>query len=392
MSGVSAAAPVKALIVGGGIGGLTAAVALQRAGMDPLVVERRPSLEEAASGAGVHLWSNALVALSEIGLGDQVAAIGSPVRMHRYLSWRGKPIGSLAVQPLSTQIGAPTVGVSRQQLHRVLYRALDPGRVQFDRRVLGFEQNTRGALLRFDDGSEETGDVVIGADGLHSIIRRQIHGADAPRYSGLTAWRALCDYQDHRVPSGEMIIHWGRGARLLHYHVSDGRLYWLALVRAEQGLPDHPGERKQEVSRVFRGWPAQVQAMLAATDESEILRTDISDRDPLRHWGVHRVTLLGDAAHPMTPDMAQGAGQAIEDAVGLARALQRDPSPQAALRGYEDRRQERANGFVDTSRAVCRMGAMASPLMCGIRDRAVLPMIYASQRYGPARKNMTAVI
>lgn len=382
----------RVLIIGGGIGGLTTAAALRRNGLEAKVFERRESLAETATGAGVHLWSNALVALEEAGLGEDVAAIGTPVTAHRYVSWQGRPIGGMAVQRLSAEVGAPTVGVSRARLHRVLHDRLDPTQVQFGRQAVGFEQNTQRVLVRFADGGTEEGDVLIGADGLHSVVRRQIHGANAPLYSGLTAWRALCDYDDPRMPPGEMIIYWGRGARILHYRVSDGRLYWLALVRAPEGLPDQVGRRKAAVTEVFRGWPAEVQGMLAATAESEILRTDITDHDPLAHWGVHRVSLLGDAAHPMTPDMAQGAGQAIEDAAGLARALLRDPSPQAALRNYENRRRQRANSFVGTSRAVSRMGTMASPLLCGIRDRFVLPMIYASQRLGPARKNMTAVI
>lgn len=384
--------PRRVLIVGGGIGGLTTAAALQQAGSEAVIFESRDTLEEAAGGAGVHLWSNALFALHQIGLAEDVAAIGTQVNAHRYVTWKGRRIGGLPVRALSAEVGAPTTGVSRQRLHRVLHNGVAPGTVRFGRTCVGFEQNTKRVVARFDDGTTEEGDALVGADGLGSVIRRQLHGRSQPRYSGLTSWRGLCDFDDARAPRGEMIIYWGRGARLLHYGVSDNQVYWLALVKAPERSADVRGERKQAVQEIFRGWPASVQAMLAATQEEEILRTDIRDRDPLRHWGWGRVTLLGDAAHPMTPDMAQGAGQAIEDGVALAAALGRHPRADEGLRAYEERRQERGNDLAATSRAVSRMGAMSAPALCAVRDGLILPFIYATQRFGPARKNLTAVL
>jgi 2-polyprenyl-6-methoxyphenol hydroxylase-like FAD-dependent oxidoreductase len=382
----------RTIIVGAGIGGLTAAIALRQAGADPLVVERAPSLEALQLGAGLHLWTNALQALRQLGLAEQVAAIGTPMRTQRYLDWRGRSLGTLDVEGISHRLGAPTVGVSRPQFHRVLADALDGTQVRLGAACVGFEQDRRGVTVRFDDGTEERGDVLVGADGIGSVVRRQLHGPTPPVYAGYTAWRAICDFSHPRVPVGEMWIHWGRGARILHYHVSGQRLYWLALVKAPQGGSDPPGGRRRAVTERYRGWPEPIEAMLASTDESAISRADVVDRDPIGHWGTGRVTLLGDAAHPMTPNLAQGAGQAIEDGVALARALDEDADAVAALRTYEQRRAERANGLSETSRMVGRLSLLSSPLTCAARDNVALRTVYATYGRTKAVQDLTALV
>jgi 2-polyprenyl-6-methoxyphenol hydroxylase-like FAD-dependent oxidoreductase len=383
---------LKAIIVGGGIGGLTAAIALRQAGLDVVVLERAPSADGLSVGAGVHLWTNALQALRSVGLTDAVAAAGTPVTAHRYLSWQGRPLGLLRVDEVSGELGAPTVGLSRGELHRTLLTTLGDGVLRFGAECVGFEQSPRRVIVRLADGGEEHGDILIGADGIKSVIRQQLHGWTEPHYSGITAWRAICDYSSPQMPVGEMCIYWGPGARILHYHVSGGRLYWLSLVKSPPRLKDPRGGSKAAVTARYAGWPRLVEGMLEATDEAAIMRTDIVDRDPLSRWGQDRVTLLGDAAHPMYPDMAQGAGQAIEDAVCLAGALRRAADPAAALRDYEQRRTDRANGFVKTSRIVNRMSLMQAPVMCAVRNQVALRTVYAIQAAGKARKDLTPAL
>jgi 2-polyprenyl-6-methoxyphenol hydroxylase-like FAD-dependent oxidoreductase len=247
-------------------------------------------------------------------------------------------------------------------------------------------------VVRLADGGEERGDILIGADGIKSVVRQQLHGWTEPHYSGITAWRAICDYESPQIPVGEMCIYWGPGARILHYHVSGQRLYWLSLVKSPPRLRDPEGGSKAAVTERYRGWPRQVEGMLAATDETAILRTDIVDRDPLKRWGQDRVTLLGDAAHPMYPDMAQGAGQAIEDAICLAGTLRRAADPVSALQDYEERRRDRANGFVKTSRIVNRMSLMQAPVMCAVRNQVALRTVYAIQAAGKVRKDLTPAL
>lgn len=378
----------RVIIAGAGIGGLVTAIALRRIGIEVVVLDKVTRPEDLAKGAGVHLWSNALRALQHIDLGEQVAAVGTEVRAHRYLDWRGRQLGRLDLAALGGELGAPSVGLSRPDLHRLLLRTLGSENLRLGVELIGFEQNTQQVLARLADGSEETGELLIGADGIASMVRRQLHGPVPPRYSGLTAWRGITRYADPQIPVGEMRIYWGRGARILHYHVGDGQLYWLALVKSPPRVPDPAAGRKAAVQEVYRGWPGHIQRMLAATPSEHILRTDIVDRDPLQHWGFERVSLLGDAAHPMTPDMAQGAGQAIEDAVCLARVLQTSTDPVAALREYEQRRITRANEFVKTSRIVCRMSLMEASALRAVRDNVVLRTVYAMQSAGKARTDL----
>jgi 2-polyprenyl-6-methoxyphenol hydroxylase-like FAD-dependent oxidoreductase len=390
MAGTSS--PSRAVIIGGGLGGLTAALALRRIGMEVVVFERAPSLDAIQLGAGLHLWSNALLALQHVGVAEAVAAVGTEMSAQRYLSWRGRPLGALDVAALSAELGAPTVGLSRPAIHKVLVDALDGENLRLGAELTGFELGRRNVTARFADGSEEQGDVLVGADGINSVVRRQLHGFAPPRYGGYTAWRALCDFDHPRVPVGEMWIYWGLGARILHYHVSGQRLYWLAMAKAPEGEPDPPAGRKAGVLARYRGWPSPVEAMIEATDEAAIIWSDVVDRDPVRHWGAGRVTLLGDAAHPMSPNLAQGAGQAIEDAVALAHALRDAADPADGLRAYEQRRVKRANDFVKTSRMVGTMSLTDSPVACAVRNQVVLRTVYAVNGAVKARKDLVPAL
>lgn len=380
------------VIVGGGIAGLTAANSLQQAGFGVRVLESRGTESTAELGAGIHLWPNAIDCLDRLGLAEQIVARGTVVRRHRYLTWRERSIGSLDVERLAAGAGYPAVGVTRTELYQTLLRALAPGTVQYGRSVTGFDRTGSGVIVRTDDGDALHADAVIGADGIGSVIRRQLHGHTEPRYSGLTAWRGTTDYAHPELTPGDMVIYWGPTGRILHYHVSDGRLYWLALMQAPQGWPDDPGHRQEEVIRRFRGWPAQVQSMVRQTPEELILRTDIRDRDPLGHWGRGRATIMGDAAHPMTPDMAQGAGQGIEDGISLGLAFQREPTVVEALRSFEDRRRERANSFVKLSRSVSSVGTFRAKPLIAIRNEVALRAIYRTHAWGTAQKEIAPIV
>lgn len=383
----------KVLVVGAGIGGLATALACEQADMDVELYERRENPSETALGAGLHLWSNAITALARLGIDDQVIESGVVVNRHRYLKANGKEIGQIPVASLSVQVGAPTVGVQRRKLHQILVDALTDTVPTYGKEATGFEQDRGGVRLRFTDGTTAEGDVLIGADGLHSKVRRQLHGVQPPEYRGMLGWRALVDFDDSdRATPGDMVIHWGRGVRLVSYYVGENKLYWLALVKSPQDSSTDPELYRSYVVDALNGFDNAAQAVVNATSPDAIIRTEICDHDPLKVLGQHRVTLVGDAAHPMTPDMAQGAGQALEDAVSVARLLAHSDRPDEGLREYESIRLERANGFVEKSRVVNRLGGFTSRPLCAVRDNVVLPIVYRTQAWGPAQKNMTAVV
>ncbi len=183
------------------------------------------------------------------------------------------------------------------------------------------------------DGNEVEGDVLVGADGLHSVVRARLHGYKPPRYAGYTAWRAVITAPDVPLCPGES---WGRGARFGHARVPGGRVYVYATRNAPEGVHG-PGGELAELRRIFGAWHDPIPALLTAMEGADILRNDILDRPALRRWGTGRITLLGDAAHPMTPNLGQGACQALEDAVVLARQMGSCGAVEPALRRYESR-------------------------------------------------------
>jgi 2-polyprenyl-6-methoxyphenol hydroxylase-like FAD-dependent oxidoreductase len=352
-----------ALIVGGGIGGLAAAIALRRAGIRATVYERADELR--AVGAGLALWANAVRALGRLGLGDAVRAIGVPEASAAIHSWRGQTLIPMSSRDMERRLGEVSIVVHRADLQAILQGALDGDAVRLGARCTSFAQDEGGVTALFADGATARGDLLIGADGLHSAVRAQLFGAAPPRYAGYTAWRAVAPFDHARLTPGETM---GRGARFGMAPVSGGRAYWYATLNTPAGGRDPEGGRKRALLEIFRGWHAPIEALIEATDEATILRNDIYDRVPLPYWSVGRVTLLGDAAHPMTPNLGQGACQALEDAVVLADALKQGGDIAAALRAYQSRRIDRTAALVRQARQIGGVGQWSNPLACRLRD------------------------
>jgi 2-polyprenyl-6-methoxyphenol hydroxylase-like FAD-dependent oxidoreductase len=361
----------NAIIAGGGIGGLATALALQQAGVEVTVLERRRELERAAGGAGLMVWHNGMSCLDKLGVADDARARGTEIDRFEFRTWRGAPLMRWDVAGLTQELGAPTIGINRTDLHLALVDALEPGALRLGDACTGFEHDEGGVTAKLASGATVDGDVLIGADGLNSALRTQLFGPRKPRYAGYTTWRGVLDFpEEEGAPSGDARKLWGPGRRLLFYRVGDGKLYWLALTRAREGEQDPPGGHREAVLEHHRGWEAPVEAMLEATDEAAIDRLDIVDHNPLRRWGEGRVTLLGDSAHAMTPNMGQGACQAMEDAIVLAQKLiaSTDADPQLALRAYERERRKRAAYFQRHSRLVGTLGMWRAGLAVSARN------------------------
>jgi 2-polyprenyl-6-methoxyphenol hydroxylase-like FAD-dependent oxidoreductase len=356
----------KAIVVGGGIGGLTAALALGRAGVEVAVFERAPELREI--GAGISLWANATRALKGLGVYEEVRAAGAAEIGGELRSWHGEMISKIPAEDLKERFGEANLAVHRADLQGALFSSLPSGTVRLGAEFTGFEQDEEGVLARFADGSEERGDLLVGADGIHSSVRAQLFGQSEPRYAGYTAWRGIAGAGDGSLPEGVGLNLWGRGSEFGLVGIGRGRFYWFATKNAPEGEAEGAAGRKREVLDLLAGSYEPATAAVAATAEPEILRNDIYDREPIGRWGVGRATLLGDAAHPMTPNLGQGACQAIEDAVVLARCLGRGDGIPGSLRLYEERRVRRTTTVVRRSRLVGRVTQFENPLLCRLRD------------------------
>ena len=362
---------MKAIVIGAGIGGLSAAIALRRAGVEALVFERTRELKEL--GAGLSLTANATKALNGLGLTDALRGLGIPIGVAEIRAWRGEVLARIPTWQLDEKVGARSAAVHRADLQGALLRELGDEAVRLGAACRGFEQEGEGVRAFFDDGTEERADLLVGADGLRSTIRRGLLGDGNPRYAGYTAWRAVVAPEDELVPADEAWEVWGRGVRFICTQIGRGRVYWAVSKNAPEGEHDvSTGATKNALLELFAGWLEPVEELIAATEKAAILRTDIYDRDPVRkRWGKGRVTLLGDAAHPMTPDLGQGACQAIEDAVALVECLEERENIEAALELYEARRTRRTAALVRGSRRVGRIAQLQNPLACRLRDAAL---------------------
>ncbi len=372
----------RALIVGGGIGGLATAHSLGRLGIESVVFERADAIRKIQIGGGFHMWTNAVRALARLGLYDQVQAIGAPLARTQYRSWKGRPISTWPVAEIAEANEVTDVGVSRQDLQALLVEAVGLERIRLGSTVAGFDQDGDEVTLTLADGSIERGSLLIGADGLRSSIRAQIHGDGPPRYAGYTQWQSLIPDPDHEfLEAGDERVLFGRGARAVLHHVGGGRLFWAAVIYGDERGPEAAAGRELLLER-FRDFEEPLAAAIAATPPERIARLQIYDRRPIEDWGRGRVTLLGDAAHPMTTNLSQGACQVLEDAAVLARCLTEEDGVESSLRRYERVRAPRTARLVKQSRRAADMGAWRRAPVCAVRDR-----IFSVALSGPALKD-----
>lgn len=352
----------RALIIGAGIGGVTAALALRQAGLAVTVFERAEQLREV--GSALPLWMNALRALEKLGITDQVSAIGRPVTSAYVTTWRGEKLAHINRDHLFQKPGTLSMAVSRPELLDVLGEALGVEHIQLGTRYPGFTQKRGQVCAHFADGREVHGDVLIGADGVHSATRAQLFGKAMPRYAGYTCWRGIARIAREGIETWA----WGNRMQFGVIPMSRGRAYWFAQQRAPEGEAEQEGWRKCAVWNLFAQWPDPIPAVIEATEETQILRNDIYETEPLPHWSRGQVTLLGDAAHTMTPDLGQGACQAIEDAVVLGACLRSEPDTVLALKQYEARRLSRTKRVALLARLIGQAIHTTNPVVAVTRD------------------------
>jgi salicylate hydroxylase len=347
---------MKISVVGGGIGGLTAALALRKAGFEVEVYEQAPELTQI--GGGINMGPNAVRILRRLGLTAGLDREGvRPLFTHQRRWQDGRTLQRAPLNPLCEELyGAPHITIHRADLLSVIASGLPAEHIHLGHRLIGLESKSEFVEAWFDNGIRITTDILVGADGINSAVRAALFGEAAPVFAGCVAYRGLVPLErlaDLELETGNQS--WvGPGAHLVHYPVSRGRL--LNFV----GWTEHDEWNREDwtdratVGRAlaaFEGWHPQVRRIISAAATCFIWA--LFDRDPLSKWSIGRTTLLGDACHPMYPFMGQGAAQAIEDGAALAACLSAagNGDPAAALQHYERLRLPRVTRLQDMSRA-----------------------------------------
>jgi 2-polyprenyl-6-methoxyphenol hydroxylase-like FAD-dependent oxidoreductase len=357
---------MRVIIIGGGIGGLTAAIALKRCGIDAEVYERSPLLQDV--GAGISLWPNAVKALEQLGLGDLLQSISLASVDGALRRWDGTFLSRTSARELERRFGGSMLVLHRAELLALLAESVGFPSIHWGHALFDIDTNSPGVSVSFTNGATAHGDILIGADGLHSVIRRWLGHPDRIRYSGYTAWRAVVPFDYSTFVPAET---WGPGRRFGAFPIHGDRVYWFATCNAPEGESDPENGPPSLLLSLFEGWHEPIEDLIRAADDSVILRNDIYDSDPLGEWGRGRVTLLGDAAHPMTPNLGQGACQAIEDALELAACLANETDLELGLEKYEKRRIARTGPIVLASRRLGRIAQIEDPLLGRLRDLAL---------------------
>lgn len=348
------------MVAGGGIGGLSAAIALRRAGFEAQVFERAAALGEV--GAGISLWPNATRVLSSWGILQDVARRGHVVRTGLIRTARGAILHRMRFDGGD----APHLLIHRAELHAALAAALPPWAVHLDAAIERFDEVPGGVRVRFAGLGEVEGRALVGADGIRSTVRAQLVGDGPPVYRGYPVWRGVADFE----PVSELTETLGHGLRFGIVPVGLGKVAWWATANEPEGTEDGDG-RKAKLLRLFGAWHDPIPRLLAATPEAEMLKNDTWDRRPVRAWGRGAVTLLGDAAHPTTPNLGQGGCMAIEDAAVLAACVAARPDDvSAALRAFERRRYRRTARITRRSLAYGAVAQWAHPAAVRLRDLA----------------------
>ncbi|OKL38953.1 FAD-dependent monooxygenase [Pontibacter flavimaris] len=357
---------MKAIVIGGGIGGLCAALALQKAGIEATVYEAAPRI--LGLGAGVGLAANAMQGLARLGVAEAVIARGKQLEALVIFDEHGKVISNMDTRPLSNKYGINNFVIHRADLHEVLCNHLQPNSLVLGKRCEEVTQQGGQVRVMFTDGSQATADLLIAADGISSVVRQQLVPQSIPRYAGYTCWRAVIDNPGVDINTMISAETWAPEGRVGIAPLQDDKIYWYACINAPQRDEKMRRMTPERLARHFEKVHAPVEAVLASTAPEQLIWNDIADLKPLKHFVYGRVVLLGDAAHATTPNMGQGACQAIEDAVVLAQCLQQEPELAKALRKYEKRRMPRTAKVIELSRRLGEVAHWRHPLLGRFRN------------------------
>ncbi|MCU4363655.1 MULTISPECIES: FAD-dependent urate hydroxylase HpxO [Acinetobacter] len=341
-------------IIGAGMGGLTTGIALKKFGHKVTIYEQAEKILPV--GAAISLWSNGVKCLNYLGLTEQVAKLGGQMDQLAYIDGlTGDTMTQFSLLPLIEEVGQRPYPVARADLQNMLMDEFGREDIQLGKKMIELQEQEDGVLVKFADATEIKTDLLIGADGTHSITRAYVLGEQVSRrYAGYVNWNGLVEISEKLTPADQWTTFVGQGKRVSLMPVADGKFYFFFDVPLPVGLENNRAEYKPLLKQYFEGWCAPVQHLIDALDEQKTNRVEIHDIEPFAQFYKGRVVIVGDAAHSTTPDIGQGGCQAMEDAIYLARSLQINTlGLEDALKRYQNKRNERANELVLRARKRC---------------------------------------
>lgn len=369
--------PDNFTILGGGIGGLTLALALQRKGFTVNVYEAAEEIRPL--GAGLGLAANAIRAFESIGIAEKVVKAGKILKTLRLRDTKGNILSESDSEKITARLGVVNnFAIHRADLHRVLIDALAPGTLVLGKRCTGFTKDGTKIGLQFSDGSNLQTTNLIACDGIHSIVRRSLLPNIPIRYAGYTCWRGITDTLPAGIDPDETSETWGRGKRFGMVPIPGNRLYWFAVTNAPQNDPRLKNWKTRELLTHFSDFHCNVREVIRSTDDDKVIWNDIIDIPPISRFAFDNVVLMGDAAHATTPNLGQGACMAIEDAAVLAQCVQLNAANIAdAFREFERKRIARTTSVVRDSWRMGQVAQWQNPFLVALRNN-LLRLVPAS--------------
>jgi 2-polyprenyl-6-methoxyphenol hydroxylase-like FAD-dependent oxidoreductase len=344
-------------IVGGGIAGLTTSIALKKVGIDTTIFEASDKIT--FLGAGLGLGENAMMALQTLDLDEEVIQGGKLINAFSVRDEKGKLV-------TKTILNKNNLAIHRANLHKVLLSKINPQTIVLGKRLKAIENSSIGIRLSFEDGSIHSTDYLIVADGIHSVARQMLHSNSKPRYAGYTCWRALIDCDSTK--DIEFSETWGKNGRFGIVPLAENKIYWFACINAPQNDPKFKKYAISDLLKHFKNYHSPIPQILLQTKNENLIHNDILDIEPLDRFAYGRIVLIGDAAHATTPNMAQGACQAIEDAVILAKCTTDESNIELAFKNFEKQRLSRTKWVTENSRKIGKVAQFESPIMIHFRN------------------------
>ncbi|MDC4737886.1 FAD-dependent urate hydroxylase HpxO [Acinetobacter baumannii] len=364
---------MNVVIIGAGMGGLTTGIALKKFGHQVRIFEQTEKILPV--GAAISLWSNGVKCLNYLGLTDKIAKLGGQMDDLAYVDGlTGDVMTQFSLLPLIEEVGQRPYPVARADLQNMLMDEFGRDQIYLGKKMVSLEDKADYIEVHFADGSSTQADLLIGADGTHSLTRTYVLGQQVQRrYAGYVNWNGLVEISEELAPAQQWTTYVGEGKRASLMPVADGKFYFFLDVPLLAGLDNNRDDYKKLLKQYFVDWCQPVQQLIERLDPQKTNRVEIHDIEPFTQFYKGRVVILGDAAHSTTPDIGQGGCQAMEDAIYLARSLQINTlGLEDALRRYQNKRNERANELVLRARKRCDVTHM--------KDEAVTQAWYEELR------------